>query len=68
MAKLSGEDVFEATKAGAKEAILAAMSSITCALGTDIFDTIEQAVKEATKEWFDSNKEEIIKAIAGGAK
>ena len=68
MATLSGGEVFDATRQGAKEAILAAMYSITAAPGTDTFDTIKDAVKEAAKEWFESNKAEIIKAIAQGAK
>jgi hypothetical protein len=64
MATLSGEKVFEATREGAKDAILEAMSGITDMPGTDLFDTIREAIKEAAKEWFDSHKEEIIKAIA----
>jgi hypothetical protein len=64
MAALSGEKVFEATREGAKEAIFKAMCSITDMPGTDTYATI----KEAAKEWFDTNKEEIIKAIAGVAR
>lgn len=64
MAKLTGSEVFEATKEGAKDAIFQAMCSITDMPGTDTFETIKQAVKEATKEWFDLHTEEIIKAIS----
>ena len=55
---------FEAVKEGAKAAILEAMSGITHMPGTDIFHTIKEGVKEATLQWLNDNKTEIIQAMS----
>lgn len=64
MDKLSASKTFEAVRDGAKDAILEGMQSITDMPGTDIFETIKEAVKEVAKKWFELHTGDIIKAIS----
>lgn len=55
---------FDAVREGAKEAILEAMRGITDMPGTDTFQFIKEGVKEATLQWLNDNKTEIIETMS----
>ena len=61
---MTEKDQLEATKQGVKEAVLQTMLGCTDTPGADIFNSIEEGVKEALLQWLDMNKKEIIESIS----
>lgn len=61
---MSEEKQLEAIKQGAKEAIMELMRGISDMPGSDIFDMIKEGMKDATLQWLERNKKEIIESIS----